>query len=209
AQGRRSTTLRSRLGDAVIDFVQGMPDLLAFNRSRSHRAKIDAIRKDLGRVEHDAAIIDAVTTGTGVLLTHLATVGILIIGIPLVRSGNLSGVILAVLCLVAVAAFEAATPLPQAARFLHQQVASAARLFEILDAQPTVFSPAEPSTTAWNEPGEQSPSLIFRDLFHTYSGTTRPAISGLDLEVGAGARVAIVGPSGAGKTTLAHLAQRF
>ena len=46
AQGRRSTTLRSRLGDAVVDFVQGMPDLLAFNRSRSHRAKIDAVRKE-------------------------------------------------------------------------------------------------------------------------------------------------------------------
>ncbi len=209
AEGRSSTISRSRLGDAVVDFVQGMPELLAFNRSQSHRAKIDTLRKDLARAEHHAAMTDAVTTGAGVLLTHLAAVAILIITIPQVRSGNLSGVMLAVLCLAAVAAFEAATPLPQAARFLHQQVASAARLFEILDAQPTVFSPAEPSTTAWDEPGEQSPSLIFRNLSHTYPGTTRPAISSLNLEVGAGARVAIVGPSGAGKTTLAHLAQRF
>jgi len=209
AQGRRSTTLRSRLGDAVVDFVQGMPELLVFNRSRSHRAKIDVIRRDLGRVEHDDAITDAVTTGTGVLLTHLATVGILIVGIPLVRSDNLSGVMLAVLCLVAVAAFEAATPLPQAARFLHQQVASAARLFEILDARPTVFSPIEGRTPAWGEHGGRSPTLVFQGLTHTYPGTTRPAISGLDLDVGAGARVALVGPSGAGKTTLAHLVQRF
>ena len=62
---------------------------------------------------------------------------------------------------------------------------------------------------AWGQPGSCSPSLAFRGLSHTYPGTTRPAIRGLDLEVGAGARVAIVGPSGAGKTTLAHLVQRF
>ncbi len=208
-EGRRSTALRSDLGDAIVDFVQGMPELLAFNRSRSHRAKIDAIRKDLARVEHRAAMTDAVTTGAGVLLTHLATVGVLIVSIPLVRSGNLSGVMLAVLCLVAVAAFESATPLPQAARHLHHQVASAARLFEILDARPTVFSPVESSMPAWGEPGGRSPSLIFQGLSHTYPGTTRPALSGLDLEVSAGARVAVVGPSGAGKTTLAHLVQRF
>ncbi len=209
AEGRRSTALRSRLGDAVVDFVQGMPELLAFNRSRSLRATIGTMKKDLARVERRAATTDAVTTGAGILLTHLAAVGILVITIPLVRSGALSGVMLAVLCLVAVAAFEAATPLPQAARHLHHQVASAARLFEILDARPTVFSAVESSTPAWSQPGEHSPSLVFRGLSHTYPGTTRPAISGLDLEVGAGARVAVVGPSGAGKTTLAHLVQRF
>ncbi|MEN8163415.1 MAG: thiol reductant ABC exporter subunit CydC, partial [Acidobacteriota bacterium] len=207
--GRRSVTLRSSHGDAVVDFVQGLSELLAFNRSRSHRSRIDAVSRDRARVERHTALIDAVTTGAGILLTHLVAVVILIVGIPLVRSGNLSGTMLAVLCLVAVAAFEAATPLPQAARHLHHQVASAGRLYEILDARPTVFSPVESCTPAWSQPGGHSPSLIFQDLCHIYPGTTQPALNGLNLEIGAGARAAVVGPSGAGKTTLAHLVQRF
>ncbi len=209
SEGQRSASVRSDLGCAVVDFVQGLSELLVFNRSRSHRAKIDALRKDLVRIERRAAIGDAVTTGAGVLLTHLAAVVILIVSIPLVRSGNLSGVMLAVLCLVAVAAFEAATPLPQAARHLHHQVASAGRLFEILDARPSVQPPLEAITPAWARPSEQSPSLIFQGLSHTYPDTSRPAVSCLDLEIKGGARTAVVGPSGAGKTTLAHLVQRF
>lgn len=209
SEGRRSAVLRAGLGEAVVDFAQGMPELMVFHYSRPHRLRITEMRKKLAEAERGSAVIDAITTGAGVLLTHLSAVGILIVGIPLVRSGHLSGIMLAVLCLIAIAAFEAATPLPQAARHLHRHVASARRLFEILDARPAVRPSSDPSTPEWVRPGGPSPSLVFQRLSHTYPDTTCPAITDLDLEIKAGARVAVVGPSGAGKTTLAHLIQRF
>lgn len=208
-EGQRTSSVRAGLGEAVVDYVQGLSELMVFHRHRTHRRMIASLREKLTATERGSAITDAVTTGTGILFTHLSAVGILIVGIPLVRSGNLSGVMLAVICLVAVAAFEAATPLPQAARHVQRNVASAGRLFEILDARPSVESPPDPVTPSWVLPGTPSPSLAFRGLSHTYPGAFQPAIKDLNLEIGAGARVALVGPSGAGKSTLAHLVHRF
>jgi thiol reductant ABC exporter CydC subunit len=208
-EGRRSAAVRSAIADAVVDFAQGLSELLASDRCRSHRSMIKGFRLDLSKIERQAALSDAFTTGAGILLTHLSTVVILIITIPLVRSGRLNGVMFAVLCLVAVAAFEAVVPLPEAARQLQHQMASATRLFEILNSSPSVSNPVDPSTPSWDQPDQSSHSLIFRGISHTYPGSSRPALSGLDLVLDPGACVGVVGPSGAGKTTLAHLVQRF
>ncbi len=209
AEGRRSAAVRSAITDAVVDCVQGMSEMLAFDRCRSYRAMVEGFRLDLSKIERRAAFSDALTTGVGILLTHLSTVAILLVTIPLVRSDAISGVMLAVLCLVAVAAFEAVVPLPEAARQLQHQGTSATRLLEILDSNPAVLPPADPSTQPWKNGDQHSPSLIFNGVSHTYENTTRPALKSLDLSVRAGERIAVVGPSGAGKTTLAHLVQRF
>ena len=51
--------------------------------------------------------------------------------------------------------------------------------------------------------------IAFEDVRFTYSGTTRPALDGITMQVKAGERVAIVGSSGSGKTTLASMVSRF
>lgn len=52
-------------------------------------------------------------------------------------------------------------------------------------------------------------NIEFRDVVFTYAGTTEPVIKGLSFKVKAGQKVAIVGPTGAGKTTLVNLLMRF
>jgi ATP-binding cassette subfamily C protein CydCD len=52
-------------------------------------------------------------------------------------------------------------------------------------------------------------ALAFEDVSFAYRGLERPAVEQVSLQVPAGATVALVGPSGAGKTTLAHLLLRF
>lgn len=89
------------------------------------------------------------------------------------------------------------------ANLLQSGVASAERVFELLD-QDEQAADADPALTA---PDEAS-HLEFRDVSFRYTAD-RPLIEGLSLEARAGSTVAIVGPTGAGKTTLVNLIMRF
>src|SRR5207245_2255744 len=58
-------------------------------------------------------------------------------------------------------------------------------------------------------PGPTDTMLTLRDVTFTYPGRRRPALTGVSLSVPSGSTVALVGSSGAGKTTIAHLCLRF
>jgi ATP-binding cassette subfamily B protein len=78
---------------------------------------------------------------------------------------------------------------------------------ELLHSQSDVQSPVHPQRAPWPEKGS---SLVLRDVNFNYpSRPTQRALNGLTGEVHAGQTVAVVGPSGAGKTTLFSLLMRF
>ncbi len=81
------------------------------------------------------------------------------------------------------------------------------RLMELLHTRSDMRSPDHPQTAPWPVNGS---SLVLRDVNFNYpSRPTQQALNGLSGEVRAGQTVAIVGPSGAGKTTLFSLLMRF
>src|SRR4029078_2118400 len=82
-------------------------------------------------------------------------------------------------------------------------VASAERVFELLDEPEEVPDPVAPATLP-----RVAGAVAFHDVSFSYD-PERPLIEPLDLEVEAGRTVAIVGPTGAGKTTLVNLLMRF
>lgn len=97
-------------------------------------------------------------------------------------------------------------PLTQVAAMyntLQSGLASAERVFELLDAEEEVPDPAAPATAP-----RGSPRVEFEDISFGYS-PGNPVIEGLSLRVEPGQTVAIVGPTGAGKTTLVNLLMRF
>jgi len=89
------------------------------------------------------------------------------------------------------------------ANLLQSGVASAERVFELLDV-PEQPSDPEPAETA----PEEASALAFEDVSFRYIPET-PLIDGLSLAARPGSTVAIVGPTGAGKTTLVNLIMRF
>lgn len=92
----------------------------------------------------------------------------------------------------------------QANNTIQQALAGAERVFEILD------SPDLREETGGSREYESPFDLLeFEDVSFTYPGNTEPALRQINLNIRAGQRVAFVGPSGAGKTTLAHLIPRF
>jgi ATP-binding cassette subfamily B multidrug efflux pump len=89
------------------------------------------------------------------------------------------------------------------ANLLQSGVASAERVFELLD-EPEQSPDAEPAKTV----SERASDLEFRDVSFRYVAD-KPLIEGLNLHAEPGNTVAIVGPTGAGKTTLVNLIMRF
>jgi ATP-binding cassette subfamily B multidrug efflux pump len=89
---------------------------------------------------------------------------------------------------------------------LQSGIASTERIFELLDAEEEDPDPAEPATPRLT-PGEKPGRVEFRDVSFSY--TDRPMIEHMDLMVEPGQTIAIVGPTGAGKTTLVNLIMRF
>jgi ATP-binding cassette subfamily B multidrug efflux pump len=89
------------------------------------------------------------------------------------------------------------------ANLLQSGVASAERVFELLDADEQTPD-ADPAET----PLESRGRLVFEDVDFSYSAD-KPLIAGLNLVAEPGQTVAIVGPTGAGKTTLVNLMMRF
>jgi ATP-binding cassette subfamily B multidrug efflux pump len=89
------------------------------------------------------------------------------------------------------------------ANVMQSAVASAERVFEMLDEEEESADPAMPTVLK-----ESTGHITLRDVSFRYLPDT-PLIEGLNLEVQPGQTVAIVGPTGAGKTTLVNLLMRF
>ncbi len=145
------------------------------------------------------------------------------LAVPLVAAGQIDGVYLAGLALMTLAAFEAVQPLPLAAQQLESSLAAARRLFNVLDAgQLPKWSIVNGQLPMLNE--QTPPHLAVHNLTFHYpappplrssapplpgSPPPLPALHNLSLDLQPGKKVAIVGPSGAGKTTVVNLLLRF
>jgi ATP-binding cassette subfamily C protein CydCD len=200
---REVVARRAHLSGLLVDGILGLADLLAYGRADAHAEGLAQADAAYGRAQQHLARLSAFHTGLGTLLTNLALWGLLVLAIPSVAAGRIEGVMLGALGLLTLAAFEAATPLPQAAQTWESVRTAAGRLLELADSPPPVREPAHPA------PLPQEASLEVDGLTFTYPGATRPALDGVSFRVPAGKKVAIVGPSGAGKSTLAHLLLRF
>ncbi len=120
------------------------------------------------------------------------------------RSGALDRVNLAVIALLPLAAFEAVATLPLAAQYGQRLRRSAGRVYEVLSAPAPVAEPAAPVALPVGPY-----ALVTRRLTARWPGADRAAVQELDLVLDPGRRVAVVGASGAGKSTVAAALLRF
>ncbi len=194
---------RTNLSGNLLDFVGGLPDLMVFGQTTEIGNKIRALDRKYHQAQLRLARISGLNAGLLIFFSNLGMWLILILAIPLIRSGEIPGVMLAALALVTLSAFEAVQPLPQAMETLSSSLISGQRLFEILDAKPTVADPEVPQAF----PAQIS--IKAKGLAFTYPGSQTPALEEIDFDLQLGKTIAIVGPSGSGKTTLGNLLVRF
>jgi ATP-binding cassette subfamily C protein CydC len=149
------------------------------------------------------SVLTGFNSGLSALLTNLGMWIIVFLAIPLISDYQIDGVYLASLALITIAAFEAVTPLPQAAQMLGVSNAAARRLFGVVDADPKVKDPL----IAF--PAPATGEVQFNNVTFRYSPLDADALSDVSFSLGIGRRVSVVGPSGAGKSTIINLLMRF
>ena len=201
---RLAAPARGELGAAVTDLLSGAAELHAFGAVETGLDRARAADADLTRLARRSASASGLGTGLSALASGLTLWGVLLLGVAATGSGSLGRVPLAVITLTALAAFEAVTALPAAAIQLGHARVAAGRIADVLDAPDPVRSPEQPFP-----PPRRPVEISIRGGTVRYSGTEPPAVRDIDLDLGPGRRVALVGATGAGKSTLAAVLFRF
>ena len=211
APGRRIVEIQAELRQTSIDGTQGLSELLIYGAADSHARHLDALSRALVAEQARMSQLTGIAQAATGLTANLTLWGMLWFGIPLVQDGSLAPPQLAMLALFSLATFEAVAPLPMAFQQLESTLTAARRLFAIVDTEPAVPEPSGPA------PQPRDHGLSIKGLRFRYPSTgadpspdeERPTLDDFNLELPPGRRVAIVGATGSGKTTLFNLLLRF
>ena len=183
--------------------IQGLPELLVFNRCRDYLGRMDRNSRNLLDVQRRMSHIRGVSFAGITLTSGLAVLWALYQSAALVSSGVLHGASLAMIALTVLAAFDALMPLPSAYQYLGRTREAARELLEVIGSEPPVAFP-ENSLAVLHRFDVSFDRVSFR-----YTDNAADAVHDIRFHLPAGQRFAVLGPTGAGKSTLAHLMVRF
>ena len=190
-----ASTLRAEAGD----LVSGLAELKAYG----------ATHRIIGRIETaNAGLVDAQTRLSSVSMINGAILALaaplsFVLGFGLAAASGAAAPVSALAGFIAFALFEAAAPLVQAAELYGKTTASARRLKALTEITPAVSDPARPA------PLPEGWDLSLKNVTFRYPETDTDILDGIDLSLPEGGRLALVGASGAGKSSVIKLLMRF
>ena len=198
---------RGRLGDVnahMVDSVQGLRTIVAFGRGPARLAEIEAHGRRLA--EYQLRFLRRQTVQSALIeaLTGLGGLAVMATGAWLASGGTMPATLLPLVTLLSLTAFGPVTDIAIVAKQLAETRAAARRVFAVHDEPVTVLDGPGASLDDERRP----PTVRFENVSFSYGPGEPQALRGVSFTIGSGQTVALVGRSGAGKTTSAHLLLR-
>ena len=200
--------LRSQLGDVhahMVDSIQGMREISAFGQGPARTAEMVDNSWRFAHFQLRFLKERAFQIGFIEGMTALGGLAVLTMGAWLMIEGEISRPQLILSVILSVAAFAPISDIARTIKQLMETLAAARRLFVVHDEPVSVVD--GPGVQA-HENG-LSPAISFDHVGFSYGHDEAQALHGVSFDVQAGQTVALVGRSGAGKTTCANLVMRF
>ncbi len=194
---------RAILSQTMLDTLRGAAEIIVFQQQEEELTQINRVSLQTNRAQVGLAHSQGLSNGMNAVLTQGTVALMLLVGIPLVRTGELDGIMLAVIVLITMASFEISIPIAQAAQFWESSLQAARRLFEMADQQPAIIEPVIPVSVP------EKPNILIRNLSFQYHGNLPLAADHLNIDIPYGRKIALVGENGSGKTTILNLLMRF
>lgn len=196
--GGREVTLKSEMKEYLVDHLQGVRELHWMNRKQSSIDEMDKMQEKLNILQHKNAGISGFLEGMHNLSAFLGMFTVLILSVPLVSSGEIKGVMLAMLTLGVLSSFEAVQNLGNAFQHLGSYNKAAHRIFSVTNNDQTAQEPDEMQVIP------QETGIVFNNVNFSYK-SEQITLDKISFTVAHNSRTAIVGPTGSGKSTLINL----
>jgi ATP-binding cassette subfamily C protein CydC len=201
--GRELAHHTSDLRIRIVDALQGLPELLVFG---AYRQQIESVKQSnlaLLKIQLRMSHIRGLSFALITIFSGLAVLSTLYLAVILVNRETLDGAVLALVILTVMASFEAIFPLPLAYQYLGQTQEAGRRLLELVETEPQVTFPDQSSVL------DRQFSVTFERVSFRYYEQAPWALRNVEFHIPAGQRVAVIGETGSGKSTLMHLLTRF
>jgi ATP-binding cassette subfamily C protein CydCD len=201
--GSQAREAAGELGAFAVDSVQGLGEIVAFQQESRRGDRLSELSQR--HIDLRLPFFRELTMQHAILevLIGLGGLAIVVTGAVLSTNGAIDPGLLPLLTILAMAAFLPVSEIAQIGRQLADTLGATRRVYALANEPiPVRDGPGAPLR-------DGPAALALENVSFTYPGQTRRALSGVSFEIPAGKTVALVGTSGAGKTTTAQLLMRF
>jgi ABC-type multidrug transport system fused ATPase/permease subunit len=201
--GSQAREAAGELGAFAVDSVQGLGEIVAFQQELSRGDKLDQLSQR--HIALRLPFFSELTLQHAILevLTGLGGLAVVVTGAVLSQQGALDAGLLPLMTILAMAAFLPVSEIAQIGRQLADTLGATRRVYALANEPiPVRDGPGVPAARG-------AAALSLEKVDFTFPGQTRRALSSVTFDIPPGKTVALVGTSGAGKTTTAQLLMRF
>lgn len=198
---KKQSELRGKQTALIDELIGNQKVVKAFGYEDKASARFKAVNDDLVNYSKHAIFYSSMTNPSTRFVNSLVYAGVALLGVLLIPGGSLTVGGLSVLLAYANQYMKPFNDISSVVTELQNALACAARVFSLLDEKEEVPSPEK-------ELPEAKGNVEIKDVAFRYE-EDHPLIEDFNLNVQSGMRIAIVGPTGCGKTTLINLLMRF